>query len=517
MKILFSLTLLLVACKGDGHSHEGGDHGHDQGGDELPGQAVTMWTDKHELFMEYRPLVVGQESGFAAHVTTLPSFKALDKGIVTVTVSLGAGTPLAGRADAAKPAGIFRPTVKPDRAGACKLTVTIEDASGKDVLDAGPCEVFASADEASKKLPAEEEAPGRITYLKEQAWKTEFANLPVAERDLQPGVRCPGEIRPVAGREARLTSPTPGRITLAESAPVLGMDVKKGQVLASVAPRVVAGGDRSGLEADVATARAELDAANAAVARAERLLADQAIPAKQLEEAKTRARVAQARVDAAGGRLGQYTATASGGGGKGAFQIKSPIDGTLVGVEVASGQSVEEGEIVFVVMDLERVWLEVQVFEPDIPKVEKARSAWFTVDGYDQPFQVDDKTGRVVTLGRVIDPDTRTVPLIFELANPEGRLRVGQFAKVVVATGDPVRALAIPEAAVIDDAGKAVAFVQVEGEAFERRPLTLGLRSNGWVEVKEGLAAGERVVTTGAYEIKLASAAGSIPAHGHAH
>ena len=57
----------------------------------------------------------------------------------------------------------------------------------------------------------------------------------------------------------------------------------------------------------------------------------------------------------------------------------------------------------------------------------------------------------------------------------------------------------------------------VEGEAFERRPLRLGIRSHGWVEVLDGVAAGERVATKGAYEVKLASASGSVPAHGHAH
>jgi multidrug efflux pump subunit AcrA (membrane-fusion protein) len=57
----------------------------------------------------------------------------------------------------------------------------------------------------------------------------------------------------------------------------------------------------------------------------------------------------------------------------------------------------------------------------------------------------------------------------------------------------------------------------VEGESFERRPLRLGLRANGWVEVLEGVAAGERVVTTGAYEVRLAGASGALPAHGHAH
>jgi cobalt-zinc-cadmium efflux system membrane fusion protein len=70
---------------------------------------------------------------------------------------------------------------------------------------------------------------------------------------------------------------------------------------------------------------------------------------------------------------------------------------------------------------------------------------------------------------------------------------------------------------VVEDAGKPTTYVMVEGEAFERRPLALGIRSSGWVEVKEGVAAGERVVTRGGYEIKLAAASGVIPAHGHAH
>ena len=81
----------------------------------------------------------------------------------------------------------------------------------------------------------------------------------------------------------------------------------------------------------------------------------------------------------------------------------------------------------------------------------------------------------------------------------------------------PRHALAIPDSAIVDDAGRAIAYVMIEGEAFERRPIRLGVRSNGWTEVLEGIAAGEHVVTRGAYEIKLQSAAGSVPAHGHVH
>jgi membrane fusion protein, heavy metal efflux system len=199
------------------------------------------------------------------------------------------------------------------------------------------------------------------------------------------------------------------------------------------------------------------------------------------------------------------------------FQVRAPADGTLVSIDAASGQGVEEGQKLFTVIDLGRVWLVAKVYEADVPRVESARSAWFTIDGYEQPFTVDASNGKLITVGRVIDPQTRTVPVIFELDNTAGKLRIGNFAKTTIATGARRKALAIPDLAIVEDGGRSVAFVMVEGESFERRPLRLGIRSGGWTEVLEGVNAGERVVTKGAYEVKLASASGAVPAHGHAH
>jgi cobalt-zinc-cadmium efflux system membrane fusion protein len=107
--------------------------------------------------------------------------------------------------------------------------------------------------------------------------------------------------------------------------------------------------------------------------------------------------------------------------------------------------------------------------------------------------------------------------VIFELDNRAGKLRIGNFARLVIATGAPRRALAIPSPRSSKTPARPIAYVMVEGEAFERRPLRLGIRGNGWVEVLEGVTAGEHVVTRGAYEIKLQAASGSVPAHGHVH
>jgi multidrug efflux pump subunit AcrA (membrane-fusion protein) len=75
----------------------------------------------------------------------------------------------------------------------------------------------------------------------------------------------------------------------------------------------------------------------------------------------------------------------------------------------------------------------------------------------------------------------------------------------------------VPAAAIVDDAGRPIVFVQRGGETFERRAVTLGPRSRDLVQITEGIKPGDRVVTKGAYLVRLASLSTSVPAHGHVH
>ncbi len=77
--------------------------------------------------------------------------------------------------------------------------------------------------------------------------------------------------------------------------------------------------------------------------------------------------------------------------------------------------------------------------------------------------------------------------------------------------------MAVPDSALVEEGGRFIVFVQLGGETFDKRDVTLGLRDGNWVQVLAGLKEGERIVTKGAYAIRLASVSGVIPAHGHAH
>lgn len=505
--LLISLATLVLAqgCTRDQpHADEG-----------LPAVAVTIWTAKTELFLEHEPLIAGRETRMAAHLTGLDTFEPLTEGEVTLRIRMADGTVVTGQAKGPSNPGIFRPNVTAGASGKCEIEIEIRSARLTDRFSAGACEVFPDEKAARGAVRDEKPAGARTAFLKEQQWRTDFATAPVAEREAQATVETNGVIRPVTGLEARLSAPASGRLAFADAAPVPGVPVRKGQLLASISPRLPAGIDRASLEAETRASGAERQTADAQLARAERLLADEAIPRRALEEAQARATVARARAEAAAARLAQYDASATGGGtvASGRFEIRSPLDGTLVSVEAAPGETVEEGKPLFTVVDTTRVWLEARAGESDLARLESARSAWFTVEGGAAPLDV----GRVVSFGRVLDPTTRTVPILFEVPNREGRLRIGQAARVRLATGPVVRALSVPESAVLDDGGRPIAFVHVSGEAFERRLLRLGVPSKGFVQVLEGLTAGERVVTKGAYEVKLAAASGSIPSSGHVH
>jgi membrane fusion protein, heavy metal efflux system len=186
-----------------------------------------------------------------------------------------------------------------------------------------------------------------------------------------------------------------------------------------------------------------------------------------------------------------------------------------VSVDAAPGAFVEAGASVFHIVDPTQLWLEARIPAVDASRVSEVRGAWFEVDGVDEPFEVgaDALAGR----SQRVDPVTRTLPLLFDIDNAAGRLPVGAFARVHVVVEGESRAVAVPKAGVVDDNGQSIVFVQAEGESFERRIVSLGQTDRGYVAVLSGVAPGERVVSRGAWSVKLAASSGAIPAHGHSH
>lgn len=530
---LVAALLALGGCAGDhGHDHGAGEaHGHPHPGEaegepEPPDQVITQFGVSTELFVEFPALVKGRSWPFAVHLTKLTDYKALTAGTVTVRLE-GAGAPPEEfvQQGPSRP-GYFRTVVEPKHVGLRHLTLTVRAGDLHDVHDLGPFPVYRSVEEAIRSEPIDDAEVGsdEISFLKEQQWKLDFGLAEVRERKLRPALAANGTLQPRHHGEAWVSAPQEGRILEAEEGgefPHMGLRVEKGQVLAVLAiPLHEGAGDPATMELAVERSRVEFTAAERELKRLTGLFEQEAVPERRVIEARSRQEKAWAELQAAKRRLENFRAQqrSEGEGAAGRVVLRAPIAGTIVGSKVVPGVFVDPGDELFQIVDLERLWLEVHVPASQSFRVAEAAGAWFEVEGSERVFEVSEETGgRLVTVGGVVDPATRTVPVIFELPNPEGLLRVGMFARVRVLTRDPRQALAIPRDAIIEEDGKTVAYVQLGGETFERRILKLGLRDGDWVEVLEGLDDGDVLVTKGAYYVRLAAAGGAVPSHGHAH
>jgi multidrug efflux pump subunit AcrA (membrane-fusion protein) len=170
------------------------------------------------------------------------------------------------------------------------------------------------------------------------------------------------------------------------------------------------------------------------------------------------------------------------------------------------------------VVNRDRLWLEARIAEADLGRIRQPQGAWFRIAGFDRVFRLEvDQGARLVAFGGMVDPVSRTLPIVFEFPNPDARLRVGQFVSARVYTGESQHGVTVPASALVDDAGTPVVYVQRAGERFERRVVRPGLRDGERIAITRGLAEGERVVTRGAYLVHLAAGAPADMGHGHAH
>lgn len=484
---------------------EAGHEDHGAGGEKL-----THFTGRTELFVEFPRLVVGETSAFVAHLTTLADFRALTVGKVTVRLTGGDQPDEVFSVDKASQPGIFRPEVAPKHAGDRELSIEVVTPEFSVTHELGPFTVYADR-KAADAEPAPHDDEG-IGFTKEQQWKVDFATAEVVPRPIRSMVAATGVLRARPDGEAQLTATAAGQVQAAGAFPRLGQQVKKGQLLAYLVPRMGGETDLATLRAATNKAQVERDLAQQELTRMEALYREEAVPEKRVLAARAAAALTRAELSATQQRLGQY------GGAGGGIPVRAPVSGTLADVRVSPGAFAQEGALLFHIADRSRLWLELRVPESDAARLASPSGAAFRVAGMDSSVEiVPGKNGKLVAVGGVVDATTRTVPVVFEFTPGDLALPIGMAVQAQVFAGGAREAAAIPASSVLDEGGLAVVFVMTGGESFERRQVRLGAREGDWVEVLDGLTPGQRVVSRGAYLVKLASTGTAQIGHGHAH
>ncbi|MHB8972706.1 MAG: efflux RND transporter periplasmic adaptor subunit [Pirellulaceae bacterium] len=549
-----------VASQSAGHG-QGAEAPHAGHGSGEPTVKTTLWAKQVDIFLERAYAVAGKSIEPLFHVTVMSNGSPITEGSLTFqAIGPGQGTVEVRSEQPTRP-GIFIPSLTFPKAGTYQAKITVASpqvVGGQETIELPPVVVYANSDEAlvAANAAPEEIAADAISYLKEQQWRVGLITAPAEERELVERLIVPGRVIVPPGSGAIVGAPITGRAAPPEGKgfPKVGEKVEEGQVLAVVEPSV-AGAEAvqlvanqaqlQTLDADLAVKQLDIETkirtAELALTRAQeildrrRKLTEEGItPGKELLTAEHEARLAQAELDGlrpvlqpyADARerlakvLGRMKASGEVGDQRGDMYVtlRSPISGTIVETNVTAGELIDSSHQLFRIVNLDTLWIEASVSEYDLARVQEAPDASYRLAAYpDRLVPIVAGGGRLIDVGAVIDPDTRTVPIRYEVPNQDGRLRVGMFADLLVETNRRQMALAVPKEAAVDEGGEVVVYLQLGGETFERRRVEVGIRDANQVEICKGLTAGDRVATKGAYSIRLSTLSSSIPAHGHAH
>jgi RND family efflux transporter MFP subunit len=513
----------------EGHNHHEEGHGH--GGVEVT--RITRWSDTLEIFAEHPDIVPGTPVTLLMHVTVLKDFSPA-RAKVTLEVS-GPGSVRAESEVSSHP-GIYPITITLPQAGVYSAKLALADGSGMiegiEIRTKGAKaghegehedeHAHGNEQHAGENEDRDQHAVGTIEFLKEQQWGVPFATQTVSAGKLVAAIEVSGTIATPPGGSAEVGAPVAGRVVVpASGLPSPGAQLKKGQLLVALSPAPSSPEDAARAGLAVAEAQARVAAATAELERSRRLLSDRAIAAREVESAERELTVANEARQAARAAAAMFS-NASAGKGQGSWRVVAPIDGTLVDIDVTPGATVAAGQRLFSIVDTRELWIRALVPEQDAARLRTDLDARFRIAGVEswQDIRVtgSQANARVVTLGRTVDPVSRTVEVIYALVAPDPSMRVGGLVEVSVPAGDEIEGIVVPRSAVLDHEGRDVVYVQLDGEHFEQRAVRKGPIAADRVAILHGLELGERIVTRSAHLVRLADRPkGGGEGHGHIH
>ena len=497
--LIIVLAFLAMSCNNkaeDAHAHNAdGSHL----GEEIPRIGYTIWTEKIELFVEFPALIVGKPSRFAAHFTILEKHQPVREGSVTVSLIKG-DKGLRNTVEELSSPGIFSPTIQPKEAGTYQLVFELKTPEYSDKITIDNVTVYANTNDAIKALGNAEEV-GSVSFTKEQAWKIDFQTALVVSGKIYDVINTSGVWMPSPGSVKSLAAKSNGVVDFKVNNLTEGTAVKQGQLLMSLSSQGLASNN---LSTEIANARSSFEQAKSEYERKKELYNSKIIPKSDFEKVESNFSITKSN----------YQSLTSGVSG-GSKQIVAPFNGFVQSIAVSNGDYVEQGVALVTIGTQQSRVLKTQLAPSYGLTMENVQGIWYqTKDG--KWKNVTDAEGSILSIGKVVEFEKPLIS-VFAQVNAEVDMPEGSLTQVQIAMGNASKNPMIPVNALLEDYGSYSVIVQLSGEGFERRPIKIGKRNGENVEILQGLEVGEVVVTTGAYQVKMASMSGSTPAHGHEH
>jgi cobalt-zinc-cadmium efflux system membrane fusion protein len=346
----------------------------------------------------------------------------------------------------------------------------------------------------------------------ETQFQAEIRTTRVQEQLLPKYFKALGQVIVRPDLEADVTPPIEGRLLRPEGKNdrirIVGSTVHQGDVLVELeqliaaADKVTLSSEKDQVETELSQAQQELNIATREKDRAEKLV--NVIAASELDRARADYRISQEKISGLKNRLATLTSALSGEStASRTIQIRAPIDGVITQSHATIGEYVSPEKTLFHIVDLREVLVQADIFESDIASVQNAKRARITLEAFPNSFE-----GTLQSFGQQVDPEKRTVRALFNVANPELKLRAGMFTNVEIESGEKKPVLTVPKSAVFLQDGIRQIFKKTGPETYAAVPVSISAFRDQMALVTSGLGKGDRVAISGLYQIRMSPVTG---------
>lgn len=339
-----------------------------------------------------------------------------------------------------------------------------------------------------------------IRFSKAQA---EAVGLEV--EDLTPGtfsqvIKTSGQILSSQGDEASVAATANGIVSFANASISDGSAVKAGQAIVSISAKNLLDGDPA------AKAKIDFETAQKEFQRAENLVKEQIISGKEFEQIRARYETAKTVYHAQAGNISTKGVT-----------VTSPMNGFVKSRMVNEGDYVAVGQIICTVSQNRRLQLRAEVSESHFNSLGQISNANFSTSYDNTTYKLSDLNGRLLAFGKAADGQSFYIPVTFEFNNV-GNIIPGSFVTVYLLSSPQENVISIPVSAITEEQGLHFVYIQLDEEGYKKQEVKLGDNDGTRVRILSGLNPGDKVVTKGAYQVKLAAISSVMPeGHSHSH
>ncbi len=533
MKKYAYFLLMCLTCLGCKHKHpeDAHQHAHEP-------SLFAAYNTTYELYGEYSPLIVGKTATILAHFTRLADFKPIDSAHITLTLKVG-NAEVKKKLNSTEKKGIYTFEIQPNSAGEGALVFDISTANGNSKIEIPEIVVFATHDDMHQQAHMHESKethmhaevthehahsptyagdhhddetmvyrydehdfpPTGISFTKEQSWKVDFATGFPQTEPIGEVIKTTAVVQSAMGDEVIIAAKTDGMVNMKNNI-VEGNTAKTGQLLFSISGSGLASNNSA---VRYAEAQANYNTAKANYERKQELAKDKIVSDKDVVEAKNAYETAKAIYNNA------RTMGASGQSGT------SPISGFIKQVYAKNGSFVSMGQPVIAVAKNHNLVLHAEVSQKYASALQSVKSANIRKSNDDKVYNLTELDGKILPLASSMEAENYLIPVNIQVSNKANFIS-GSFVELYLKTIEKNTALTIPNKAIVEEQGLFFVFVQVTPELFEKREVKTGITDGIKTEILSGLSTHERIVTKGAFLVKLAQSSGALDPHaGHVH